>query len=228
MTDRNKGKDNQKPTTLDELKAAIEHLTNNYKDFERRTGNAPGGRNEKNKGKGSGEIILLECIQRIRSSKWVGLIRYNKLTDNIEKIAPIDEMLIDEGRWNDRDDLALTVWLNEHGIKASDTVACKAITHVAVRDRPFDPIEEAILALPDWDGVKRLDTWLIDYAGSPDTDYVRLVGRKFLLQMLARATKPGCKADNTLILERRQRQIIAPTGIGRQGAIYRLYAQYQR
>src|SRR5574337_338711 len=63
-----------------------------------------------------------------------------------------------------------------------------------------------------WDGEKRLDTWLIDYLGTKDTEYTRAVGRKWLISAVARALNPGCQADHMLILEGKQ-------GIGKSRAL---------
>jgi predicted P-loop ATPase len=68
------------------------------------------------------------------------------------------------------------------------------------RETAFHPIRDWLGGLA-WDGTPRLDTWLSDYAGSVDTPYVRAIGRMFLISMVARVQRPGCKADYTLILE---------------------------
>jgi predicted P-loop ATPase/phage/plasmid primase-like uncharacterized protein len=55
-----------------------------------------------------------------------------------------------------------------------------------------------------WDGEGRIDTWLSRYLGAADTDYTRLIGRKFLIAAVRRVLQPGCKVDNILVLEGRQ------------------------
>ena len=55
-----------------------------------------------------------------------------------------------------------------------------------------------------WDGSKRVDSWLSDYLGVEAGDYARAIGRMFLVMMVARVYRPGCKADYALILEGRQ------------------------
>jgi putative DNA primase/helicase len=52
-----------------------------------------------------------------------------------------------------------------------------------------------------WDGQSRLEDWLTDYAGVSKTEYSSLVGRLFLIGMVARIYEPGCKMDNALIME---------------------------
>lgn len=75
----------------------------------------------------------------------------------------------------------------------------------------FHPVRDYVNALT-WDGVKRVDTWLKDYvAADGPTDYLAAVGRKFLVAMIARVFKPGCKFDYVMIWEGRQ-------GIGKSTA----------
>lgn len=70
-----------------------------------------------------------------------------------------------------------------------------------VRERAVDIFLEYFKALPPWDGVPRLETWLIALGGAEDSPYVRTVSRMFLLQMANRTLDPGCQADAVLILE---------------------------
>jgi Virulence-associated protein E len=69
--------------------------------------------------------------------------------------------------------------------------------------KSIDRFEDYLAGLA-WDGVKRLDTWLIDCAGAEDTEYVRLVGAKWLISAVARTRKPGSKVDTALILVGKQ------------------------
>ena len=63
-----------------------------------------------------------------------------------------------------------------------------------------------------WDGIPRLDTWLIEYMGTKDGAYTRAVGRKWLISAVARGMDPGCQADHMLIFEGLQ-------GIGKSQAL---------
>lgn len=75
--------------------------------------------------------------------------------------------------------------------KAVDLVAAGNIYH---------PIKDVIETYK-WDKVKRVDTWLMDYCGCPDTPLNRAIGRKVLCAMIARVYSPGCKFDYVLVLE---------------------------
>ena len=62
------------------------------------------------------------------------------------------------------------------------------------------PVKEFFDRL-QWDGQPRLDRWLIDHAGSPDTEFVRTVSAIVLIAVVRRVRQPGCKYDELLTLE---------------------------
>jgi predicted P-loop ATPase len=64
----------------------------------------------------------------------------------------------------------------------------------------FHPVLDYLSPLK-WDGVKRIDTWLVDYAGAEDSKFVRAVGRITLIAAVRRVRQPGCKFDEMLVLE---------------------------
>ena len=65
-----------------------------------------------------------------------------------------------------------------------------AITKAA-DDRSYHPVREYLDSLPEWDGIPRVDTLLIDYLGADDTEYVRSVTRKTLCAAVHRVRYPG-------------------------------------
>jgi predicted P-loop ATPase len=90
-------------------------------------------------------------------------------------------------------------WLQGQDIQASKGDVESAVIAVA-HDDQFHPVRDYIGGL-QWDGVARLDTWLIDHVGADDTDYTRAVGARFLIGAVARVMRPGCKLDQMMILE---------------------------
>jgi len=52
-----------------------------------------------------------------------------------------------------------------------------------------------------WDGVPRLDRWVVDYLGASDTELNRAIGRKALIAGVRRPRQPGCKFDYIIVLE---------------------------
>jgi len=63
----------------------------------------------------------------------------------------------------------------------------------------FHPIREYLEGIT-WDGIKRLDTLLIDYYGVRDNLYSREASRKTLVAAVARVFEPGVKYDTVLTL----------------------------
>jgi hypothetical protein len=81
--------------------------------------------------------------------------------------------------------------------------AARAAIHATAEYNPFDELKDWIGDLPDWDGVARLDTWLVDYAGADtqfySTEYLTIIGSKYIMQVLNRGLNPGAKADYALV-----------------------------
>lgn len=102
-------------------------------------------------------------------------------------------------RINDHEITNATAWLERHGVSISINTTRSAIV-AAARKKTINPPKTYLEGLV-WDGVERLDHWLIDCCGVDDTEYVRMVGAKWMIGAAARVFRPGCKMDNTLILE---------------------------
>jgi Predicted P-loop ATPase and inactivated derivatives len=103
----------------------------------------------------------------------------------------------------DHDVTLLQEYLQHCGLKRIG----KDVVHQAVDLRAeqckFHPVCQWLKGL-QWDGVQRVDTWLPIYLGAEPTPYAKVVGRMFLIAMVARVFKPGCKADYMLVLEGKQ------------------------
>lgn len=86
--------------------------------------------------------------------------------------------------------------------KGLDTVGSALVSeaiNLVARKNQRHPIRDYLDGLT-WDGTARLDDWLLRHVGAEDSPYVRAVGRKFLISMVARVMQPGCKVDHTLVL----------------------------
>lgn len=88
-----------------------------------------------------------------------------------------------------------------HGYDTGMTNLVDAMVDVS-QYRRFHPVKEYLNSLK-WDGVARLDTWLMKYLGVEDdgAGYVQAVGRKTLVAAVARVYEPGIKFDHVLVLE---------------------------
>lgn len=95
-----------------------------------------------------------------------------------------------------------------YGMMPSTTLVQEAI-HVVALNRPFNPVKDALNSEKyPWDGVCRIDEWLIEYLGAEDNELNRAIGRKFWIQLVQRALNPGHKCDHMIVLE-------GPQGIGK-------------
>lgn len=106
--------------------------------------------------------------------------------------------------WSDGDDARLQLMMQRKiGISSmgADTVrqAVRVVADKNKRNGPKDWLETL-----KWDGIDRLDMWAIDLLGVEDTPYARAVSRCFILSMVARVYRPGCKVDTMVILEGKQ------------------------
>ena len=102
--------------------------------------------------------------------------------------------------WADKDTTNLAAHLS---ILQKFDVATKMISeslvHVAMQKR-IHPIRDFLRDLT-WDGVPRLEKWLIDNSGAVDTQLNREASKLMILQAVARVIHPGCQADIVFILE---------------------------
>ena len=52
-----------------------------------------------------------------------------------------------------------------------------------------------------WDGIPRLDRWLVETGGAEDTPYTRAISAIVLIAAVKRVREPGCKYDEMVVLE---------------------------
>lgn len=102
-------------------------------------------------------------------------------------------------QWTDADTRNLKIWLDQAGLTLSTEVTHEAAQWSADENK-FHPVRDYLNGL-EWDRKSRIDTWLTYYLGAEDSEYVRLVGRLFLISMVARIFQPGCQVDYMLVLE---------------------------
>lgn len=144
-------------------------------------------------------------------------IRFNEITGLIEATGlPWSRP---NKYWRDTDESHLySLIADRYGVQFPENKFNKALDVVS-DSRRFNPLRDFIRSLPDWDGVPRVDTLLIDYLGAEDTAYTRAVTRKTLVGAINRVLTPGCKHDTVLVLD-------GKPGIGKSTLLSKLGGQW--
>lgn len=144
-------------------------------------------------------------------------IVFNELYDGMEIKGPVPWRHRSR-YWRDADDAQLISYIDEtYGTfsKRNYDVAVSKVTD----DRSYHPIREYLDSLPEWDGIKRVETLLIDYLGANNCEYVKMVTRKTLCAAVMRIRIPGIKFDSMLVLN-------GPQGIGKSTLISKLAGEW--
>ena len=107
----------------------------------------------------------------------------------------------------DTDILAIQEEIQLTGLRRISKATVQDAVHLRANEGRFHPIKSYLEGLT-WDQKPRVDMWLSYFVGAEaDTDnnlkrqYISKIGRWFLIAMIARIMRPGCKADYMLILE---------------------------
>jgi putative DNA primase/helicase len=142
---------------------------------------------------------IFEILQHLPSWKgclamdeFANVIRVRKETPTGLKVGEV---------WDEDQDFKLGLWL-AHALRLfikSEGMISAGVRATAV-DNAYHPVREWLDGLT-WDNTPRLNDWLADFCGVTKTEYSSLVGKLFLIGMVARIYRPGCKMDTALILE---------------------------
>lgn len=156
---------------------------------------------------------LIDCRENVYMmlkchSSWSGVLWADEFSRRVvkRKPAPWDEAegFCEGDEWGEDDDLRLGLWLaQQEGLLVRATENLASAVGWMARERSWHPVRAYLDGL-SWDGVDRLDHWLVDFLGVRPSDYVRLAGRFFLIGMVARIYRPGCPMRSMPILEGRQ------------------------
>lgn len=96
-------------------------------------------------------------------------------------------------------EIRFTVAYASNGKEPAKDKIADAVGLIAER-RAYHPVLDYLDGLK-WDGVERLNQWLIRYLGADDTPLNRAFGRKILCAAVRRVKNPGCKFDAMLVIE---------------------------
>jgi len=156
------------------------------------------------KGKRKKAPPLLAAVQLMRKDEaWQGVFAYDDFAkrDIVRRAIPGAAKRRNEFPHDltDTDVTDATLWLQAVGVPISTRTAGEAI-HAVAADSAFHPVRDYLHRL-EWDGVPRIDTWLVDHLGASDTAFNRAAGAKWLIGAVARAERPGCAMKTVLVIE---------------------------
>jgi putative DNA primase/helicase len=106
-------------------------------------------------------------------------------------------------------ELRLRVW-EKFRVEVKKAHMIDALEQLGNRDKR-DPVLEYLMGLK-WDGVARLDTWVVKALGCRRTEANCAIGRMALIAGVRRVREPGCKFDQIIVLEGEE-------GLGKSSAI---------
>jgi hypothetical protein len=139
---------------------------------------------------------------------WRGGPRHDLFINKTSWPSPIPEPLKTIQRSTlellDEDEAAVQGWLLQLPSSLRVKVGIDGVSmgiRLAARRNAVDSLQARVLALPEWDGKLRLDTWLTDLAGAENTEITRVFARRWMISAIARAMSPGCIADGAIVLE---------------------------
>lgn len=167
-------------------------------------------------GKGNKQVTVNNFVNAFKSDPLLnGLLAYDMLKETIVFTRPsFTAKGSKKGDLVSDTDISIIKGRIErmHGIY-NDAKLNDAIEQVS-SDNAFHPIKLYLESLT-WDGVPRIDTFLVDYMGAEDNAYTREAFRKMLLAAVTRIYEPGRKFDTALVFYSEQ-------GVGKSTLIQRL------
>lgn len=167
-------------------------------------------------GKGNKQVTVNNFVNAFKSDPLLnGLLAYDMLKETIVFTRPsFTAKGSKKGDLVSDTDISIIKGRIErmHGIY-NDAKLNDAIEQVS-SDNAFHPIKMYLESLT-WDGVPRIDTFLVEYMGAEDDAYTREAFRKMLLAAVTRIYEPGRKFDTALVFYSEQ-------GVGKSTLIQRL------
>jgi len=152
-------------------------------------------------GEGTPKKCLQNLIVYLMRDNFGKCLRLNELDLSIEVFGQLPWRRKGDISSLSDDDLIFLEQYVERSIRISfpEKTHLKAMRVISEKNR-YHPIKRYIESTV-WDGVPRLNQWLVRYCGAIDTEYVRRVGKLFVQGAVKRIYQPGCKFDYVMILE---------------------------
>ena len=196
---------------------------------------------------GQGSLTIFEGLQRDRSGKptcnhsnIVALLTKHPdwnnvfVTDVFDHVKKVLKPLPHDGyskadfkprRLVDNDYTQVCIWLNDFGIISVQKSTVIDAVQAVCAQQTFNPLDDYFRHIQKLHSADDdlLDSWMTQFLGvqtesDDDHTYVTAVSRLMLIQAVARAKDPGCKADSVIILEGEQ-------GTGKSTALRILFSE---
>lgn len=157
-------------------------------------------------------MVILE-----NDDKLVG-IRFNSFTHKLIIVEDVPWRK-GQGEFTDYDLAGLAAFLSKvYKLEVSERTLLNALKNIRF-SREHHPVKEWLGTLPAWDGVKRLEFYLVNYLGAVDNAYVRFVSKVILIAAIARVMAPGTKFDIVPVL-------VGPQGCGKSTIYAKLFSEW--
>lgn len=142
--------------------------------------------------------VILENDESVK----IGTVyAYDEFSGKIKIFGKLPHVGDCNGEWCDAADAAILMHIEGAYRIYSEQKYRVAMEALRIKYK-INSLQQYLDSLPEWDGVPRIDTILIDCLGAEDDEdgYTREVTRKAFIGAIMRAYEPGCKYDNMLIL----------------------------
>jgi predicted P-loop ATPase len=145
-------------------------------------------------------------VLSLPNTEMTGVFTFNEFSCAVEFARPAPWHKIETPyAWSDNDGILFREWLSmNYSFAPAVSEIHEAVVAIAKRTT-YHPVKKYLQSLK-WDGIKRLDTWLVHHLGAADTIYTREVGQKVLCAAVRRIFTPGEKFDYLMVLEGAQGQ----------------------
>ena len=105
------------------------------------------------------------------------------------------------GAWSDSDVARVVDWLARNERLHVWTGCVIEAVNIVAEANVVHPVLDYLDALPKWDGVPRLGTWLATYVGADANEYTSAIGTRWMISAVARVKRPGCQVDCMIVAE---------------------------